>query len=98
MKTRDNLFTWKIGGYVPLRLQHFIALVCVCVCVCEYSLCLYDFTVVTSFFLFPVPAPSLQLSHAHVAENLSGSGYSYVVQFFAGIRGRMIHATEVRRS
>jgi len=33
----------------------------------------------------------------HVAENLSGLGYSYFVQFIAGIRGHMIHATEVRR-
>jgi len=66
--------------------------------VCEYSLYQYDFTVVTSFFLFPVPAPSLQLSHAHVAENMSDSGYSYFFQFMAGIRSRMIHATEVRRS
>ena len=29
MKTRDNLITWKIGGYVPPCLQHFIAMVCV---------------------------------------------------------------------
>jgi len=94
MKTRDNLTMWKTGGAhvcpSPFAAFHGIG-------VCKYSLCQYDFTVVTSFFLFTVPAPSLQLSHVHVAENLSGSGYSYFVQFIAGIWGRMIHATEVRR-
>jgi len=80
MKTRDNLITWKNGGYVLPRLQHFRALVCVWIF-------FVSVLVVTSFFLFPVPAPSLQLSHAQVGEKVPDSLYSYFVRFIAGIWG-----------